>query len=413
MNFELVEKNKIFEVVSGSHAHGTNTPASDLDIKGIFMLPPDVFLSLFKVEKEVGDEKQDIKFYDIAKFLQQLVPQNPNIIEILWTEDIRYKHPVMDTLLSKREEFLSKKVADSFAGYATQQLKRLMGHKKWLIRQNNGLAKLRSLYEQGKVGTTWLKEILDEEMFARLGIIGDNGVETTLAMNHYLCLDDVNLIANQSPSLLNFVTYIDANGRVFKGNISDLATLFETFSATKINHEVYGLWYDSTNALKRGVLTPKSKNVSFIDIEEKRLNNIAPEYKGNIVVNFPAYRSASESRKKFHKWRKERNKSRAELEEQMGFDGKHAAHLIRLLRMAEEVLTQHRVNVKRPDAQELLAIRNGAWSLEQIIDYAEKKNKQIQGLRKTSTLRKEVDADMANQIYRSMLSEFFDLNLPA
>ena len=65
------------------------------------------------------------------------------------------------------------------------------------------------------------------------------------------------------------------------------------------------------------------------------MNNIAPEFKGYIMVNFPAYRGASESRKKFHKWRKERNKSRAELEEQMGFDGKHAAHLIRLLRMAE------------------------------------------------------------------------------
>ena len=77
MNFDLVEKNKIFEVVSGSHAHGTNTPASDLDIKGHFYASSRSVLSLFKVEKEVGDEKQDIKFYDIAKFLQQLVPQNP------------------------------------------------------------------------------------------------------------------------------------------------------------------------------------------------------------------------------------------------------------------------------------------------------------------------------------------------
>lgn len=404
-------QNKIFEVVSGSHAHGTNTASSDLDIKGIYLLPPEVFLSLFKIEEEVSDENQDIRYYNIVKFLQLLVPQNPNIIEILWTEDIRYKHPVMDILLSKREEFLSKKVADSFAGYASQQLGRLMGHQKWLVRQNAGLEYLRKLYDQNKIGKAWLQEILDEEMFGRLGITGDNGIETTLEMNHYLCVDNVNLIANQSPSLLNFVTYINEHGRVFKGNIKELALLLQDFSATKLNQENYVLWYDPTNALRRGVLAPKATNVSFIDIEEKKLNDIAPQYKGQMMVSFAAYRGAVEARKKFHKWRKERNKDRAALEEKMGFDGKHASHLIRLLRMAEEILTQHKVIVKRPDAAELLSIRHGAWSLEQIISYAEEKNKQIQELRKTSTLREEVDRKLADQVYRQILSDYFKLNL--
>lgn len=404
-------KNKIFEVISGSHAHGTNTPASDLDIKGIYLLPPEVFLSLFKTEEEVSDENQDIRYYNIAKFLQLLVPQNPNIIELLWTEDIQYKHPVMDILLTRRAEFLSKKVAESFAGYASQQLGRLMGHQKWLVRQNAGLEHLRKLYDQNKIGKAWLQEILDEEMFERLKIVGDNGVATTLEMNHYLCTDNVNLIANQSPSLLNFVTYINEHGRIFKGNIKELAILLQDFSATKLNQEIYTLWYDPTNALKRGVLAPKSTNVSFIDIEENKLNSINPQYKGEMVVSFAAYKGATESRKKFHKWRKERNKDRAALEEKMGFDGKHAAHLIRLLRMAEEILTQHKVVVKRPDAAELLSIRHGAWSLEQIISYAEEKNKQIQELRKTSSLREEVDRGLADQIYRQILAEYFSLKL--
>lgn len=403
--------NKIFEVVSGSHAHGTNTPASDLDIKGIYLLPPETFLSLFKVEEEVSDDNQDIRYYNIAKFLQLLVPQNPNIIELLWTEDIRYKHPVMDILLDRRAEFLSKKVADSFAGYASQQLGRLMGHQKWLVRQNAGLDHLRKLYGQNKVGKAWLQEILDEEMFGRLGITEDNGVETTLEMNHYLCIDNINLIANQSPSLLNFVTYIDEHGRIFSGNIKELAVLLQDFSATKLNQENYVLWHDPTNALKRGVLAPKATNVSFIDIEEKKLNDIAPQYKGQMMISFAAYKGATESRKKFHKWRKERNKDRAALEEKMGFDGKHASHLIRLLRMAEEILTQHKVIVKRPDAAELLSIRHGAWSLEQIISYAEAKNQKIQELRKTSSLREEVDKNLADQIYRKILAAFFGWNL--
>jgi len=406
MDLNIAGKYKIFEVVSGSHAHGTNTPTSDLDIKGIFMLPPSVFLSLFKVVEESSDENQDIRFYDIAKFLRLLTAQNPNIIEILWTEGFRYKHPVMDILLAKRDLFLSKQVADSFAGYAAQQLGRLMGHQRWLTKQNEGLAHLRSLYTQNKVGTAWLREVLDEEMFRRLNIIGDNGIETNLNMNRFLCLDNISMIANQTPSLLNFVVYVNEYGQIFNGNIASLAELLSDFSATKIEHTTYNLWHDPTGALKRGVLAPKATNVSYLDIDAKKLMDIKPKYKGYIMVNFFAYKSAAENRKKFHKWRKERNSARAMLEEKMGFDGKHAAHLIRLLRMAKEILLTHHVTVKRPDAEELLAIRNGAWTLEQVVSYAETLNLEIQNIRKTSGLRETVDRNMADQTYREMLSRY-------
>jgi len=45
------------------------------------------------------------------------------------------------------------------------------------------------------------------------------------------------------------------------------------------------------------------------------------------------------------------------LEAKFGFDTKHAMHLIRLLRMAREILETGVVHVKRPDAEELSAIR--------------------------------------------------------
>lgn len=57
-------------------------------------------------------------------------------------------------------------------------------------------------------------------------------------------------------------------------------------------------------------------------------------------------------------------RKRKALVEEFGFDCKNASHLIRLLRMGIEFLTEGRLFVERHDAQELLDIKNGHWSLE-------------------------------------------------
>jgi predicted nucleotidyltransferase len=57
---------------------------------------------------------------------------------------------------------------------------------------------------------------------------------------------------------------------------------------------------------------------------------------------------------------------RKQLVEALGYDAKNAAHLIRLLRMAIEFLTDGQLYVERHDAQELLEIKRGEWSLERV-----------------------------------------------
>lgn len=56
---------------------------------------------------------------------------------------------------------------------------------------------------------------------------------------------------------------------------------------------------------------------------------------------------------------------------------KHAMHLVRLLRMGEEALETGELIVYRPDAAELLEIRNGSWKYEDLVVYAEEKDKYI------------------------------------
>lgn len=60
-----------------------------------------------------------------------------------------------------------------------------------------------------------------------------------------------------------------------------------------------------------------------------------------------------------------------ELMDRFHYDTKNGMHLVRLYRMGYEILTTGEVRVRRDDAQELLAIRNGAWSLRQMEEYAE------------------------------------------
>jgi uncharacterized protein len=82
------------------------------------------------------------------------------------------------------------------------------------------------------------------------------------------------------------------------------------------------------------------------------------------------YAAACREWKAFLTWQSERNAKRSELEKKYGYDTKFGMHLVRLMRMGEEILSQGKVIVKRPDAEELLAIRHGAWPFEQIHEWA-------------------------------------------
>lgn len=83
------------------------------------------------------------------------------------------------------------------------------------------------------------------------------------------------------------------------------------------------------------------------------------------------YNAAKRYYDQYMNWRATRNPKRAAIEEKYGLDCKHASHLIRLIRMAKETMATGQVIVKRPDRDELLAIKNCAWSYERIVEFAD------------------------------------------
>lgn len=123
-----------------------------------------------------------------------------------------------------------------------------------------------------------------------------------------------------------------------------------------------------------------------------------------------AYLQSRKHWEQYQEWKKSRNPARAELEAKFGYDCKHASHLVRLLRMCREILIDHKVLVKRPDREEILAVKNGAWEYDQLIEWAEQQKKELDGLYETSTLRKEADRNYLDNLCVELVEDFLKIS---
>jgi len=101
---------------------------------------------------------------------------------------------------------------------------------------------------------------------------------------------------------------------------------------------------------------------------------------------------------------------RRELVRRVGYDAKNAAHLIRLLRMGIEFLTEGAMHVERADAPELMSIKRGEWSLEKVKAEAERLFQLSQEAYVRSTLPPEPDRDRAECLCVEMISQYHNLS---
>lgn len=82
---------------------------------------------------------------------------------------------------------------------------------------------------------------------------------------------------------------------------------------------------------------------------------------------------------------------------------KHGMHLVRLMRMCREILEGKGVIVRRPDAEELLQIRAGALPYEELVTWAQKQDKELEEVAKTSPLPHAADRKKLNQLCMEMV----------
>lgn len=125
--------NVIYSILYGSHCYGTNTPTSDVDIRGIYL--PSLYdcLSLDELEDFSSMvEGEDILIYPIQKFFKLAMNANPSVLEWLFVPEscVRKNSEIAQIIIKNRDLFLSKEIYHRFRGFATSEfhsLRKLTG----------------------------------------------------------------------------------------------------------------------------------------------------------------------------------------------------------------------------------------------------------------------------------------------
>jgi predicted nucleotidyltransferase len=355
----------IFETVVGSRAYGTNIDeTADYDRAGVMVPGEEYFFGLDKFEQFMGFPEKDRVIYDIRKALKLIADNNPNMMDLLWIPDrcVITNSKYWDKIKEHRDWFLSKRSRHTFSGYARAQLLRIKTHRRFLMDppKNRPTRELCGLPAVSVFPTAQLKAIV-------YSAIGEFLIPEEKE-NFLIELDDI------------YADYIIPTFNKYM--IEDKRSVAMEYLQVGIKSQA--------NTLK--ALGPSYIKDEYLDIAEKELQ----------------YYHASKEWEQFEHWKAHRNKARAELEVKFKFDPKHAMHLIRLYRMGKEILSTGQVNVDRKgiDANELKEIRQGSWSFDQVEEYADIMDKELDNLYKTSTLQKYPQFDKIKELCVETSKEF-------
>lgn len=130
--FDIQERTVLLGYM-GSQSHGTWIPPQDggiddKDVMGICVPPLGYYTGLQKFEQiDTWEDEYDIVIYEARKFVKLLLKANPNVLGLLWLPPELYikKTKPGQHLIDNRDIFSSKKIYNSFTGYAYSQLSKM------------------------------------------------------------------------------------------------------------------------------------------------------------------------------------------------------------------------------------------------------------------------------------------------
>ncbi len=120
--------NVILEGITGSVAYGLDTESSDIDYKGVYLLPTKEVLKIgFNPNRTTIDHVDpDWALHEVGKFMKLVAGGNPTAQELLWLEEYTVLTDVGKMLVDNRKLFLSTPaVTKAYRGYALDQARKL------------------------------------------------------------------------------------------------------------------------------------------------------------------------------------------------------------------------------------------------------------------------------------------------
>ena len=120
-------KNIVLLGLGGSHAYGTHTKDSDLDIRVIAVNTKEDLLGYNKNFEQLTHEGTDTTIYSFKKMIKLLCEMNPSTCEIMGLEPWQYLYlsPIGQEIIDNKDLFISRRCIFTFGGYANQQLYKL------------------------------------------------------------------------------------------------------------------------------------------------------------------------------------------------------------------------------------------------------------------------------------------------
>ena len=347
----------LFEVKVGSQAYGTATPESDVDLKGVFLMPDEAANSIFfdeswetlKWSNELkGSDKVESEWVSLRKFLRELLKSNPGRLEMLYSPEdcIVTLHDGFKPLLENRALFLTRKCEYAFAEYAADQIRKARGQNK---KQN------------------WTRKRMTRK------------------------------------KLLDFCyTFFGQGSQKVMNELKLRGLTIERCGLVKVPHmrDVYAVFYDHSAEGTLGYKGILSKDGNNVVLSSVRRNAEPLCY---MQFNTDAWSIACGEWKEYETWLKERNEDRwvDVKNHNQKIDGKNMLHCVRLINVATEIATEKAIRVRRTpeEARYLVDIKKGNLSLDEIIDLSERKLKELSAIYKNSGLPGMADPNVADALY--------------
>ena len=323
----------LFDTVAGSQAYGTALPGSDEDRRGVFVAPPEFLLGLDAIE-QVADPKGDEVYYEVGRFVEMLLRNNPNALELLAMPDdcARFRHPLYHLL--RPEFFLSKLCARTYGEYAMGQ-----------IRKARGLN----------------KKIVNPQPERRMGLLEFCHVP-------------------EGQGSIPVLEWLASRG---------LDPKHCGLTAVRHAADLFAIYHNDACTF-RGLVSPKDPDALVFGSVPQDAKPIAWMH-----CNHDAFRAHCKAHREYWEWVGLRNEERYRTNagHGRGYDSKNLMHTLRLLDMAHEIATEGILRIRRPNRDYLLQVRAGEFDYDTLVARAEEMLECVRKAFEVSPLPEEPNRD--------------------
>ena len=372
MNLEQLQSSGriIYEYVGGSVAYGTNTPQSDIDLRGIYYNSMLEYVSLKGYVEQINNPSNDIIYYTLKRYFDLMKTANPNMIESLFIsrDCIKYQFkPIMGELFANRKLFISKKAYYTHAEYSRAQIGKAKGANK-------------------KVHNPQPETMPKKEDFCRVIDMRD---PKNLTIDAYLSSDGWSLPREGFP--FRPVPLKETGINLSQCHVSSLEHAPYVFRLYLIGKEAKGVF----------------RGDQMLCCESITIDQEACKFIGLLLFNKEEFERALKDWHSYWDWKKNRNDNRWVDQEKgvVDFDCKNMQHCVRLIMSAENILEKGEplVRFTGKGLAHLRAIRDRKFTYEQIMEEVAERMAKLEKLLVTSTIPEHVDMDKLDELFKHLM----------